>query len=38
MRNANDGIFNGGGGGSIFVITKDDKGYTGSMTMGVQTS
>jgi protocatechuate 3,4-dioxygenase beta subunit len=38
MRNANDGIFNGGGAGSIFVITKDDKGYTGSMTMGVQTS
>jgi protocatechuate 3,4-dioxygenase beta subunit len=38
MRNANDGIFNGGGAGSIFAITKDDKGYTGSMTMGVQTS
>jgi protocatechuate 3,4-dioxygenase beta subunit len=38
MRNANDGIYNGGGAGSIFVITKDDKGYAGSMTMGVQTS
>lgn len=38
MRNANDVIFNGGGAGSIFAITKDDKGYTGSMTMGVQTS
>jgi protocatechuate 3,4-dioxygenase beta subunit len=38
MRNANDGIFNGGGAGSIVVISNDDKGYTGSMTMGVQTS
>ena len=38
MRNANDVIFNGGGAGSIFAITKDDKVYTGSMTMGVQTS
>ena len=37
MRNANDGIFNGGGAGSIFAITKDDKGYAGSMTMGVNT-
>jgi protocatechuate 3,4-dioxygenase beta subunit len=37
MRNANDGIFNGGGAGSIFAITKDDKGYAGSMTMGVKT-
>jgi protocatechuate 3,4-dioxygenase beta subunit len=37
MRNASDGIFNGGGAGSIFVITKDDKGYAGSMTMGVKT-
>lgn len=36
-RNTNDGIFNGGGAGSIFAITKDDKGYAGSMTMGVQT-
>ncbi len=38
MRNTNDGIFNGGGAASIFAITKDDKGYAGSMTMGVQTS
>ena len=37
MRNANDGIFNGGGAGSIFAITKDDKGYAGSMTMGEKT-
>jgi protocatechuate 3,4-dioxygenase beta subunit len=37
MRNTNDGIFNGGGAGSIFAITKNDKGYAGSMTMGVQT-
>jgi protocatechuate 3,4-dioxygenase beta subunit len=38
QRNSSDGIFNGGGAGSVFVITKDDKGYSGSMTMGVQTS
>ena len=38
MRNANDGIFNGGGAGSILVIAKDDKGYSGSMTMGVKTA
>jgi protocatechuate 3,4-dioxygenase beta subunit len=38
QRNSNDGIFNGGGAGSVLAITKDEKGYTGSMTMGVQTS
>ena len=35
MRNDTDGIFQGGGAGSVLVVTKDANGYSATMTMGV---
>ena len=36
QRNANDGIYQGGGQASTLKPTKSGSGYTGAMTMGVQ--
>ena len=35
LRNDGDGIFQGGGAGSVLVVTKDANGYAATMTMGV---